>query len=233
MKIGPKHLFFDLDDTVTLSRSAIDTDMHALMSSLPYDLIIISGAHSSQIRKQIGDLPVYVLGQNGNEVFSPSGESLWSEHLSDVAVIDITEHIARVRSCTTHSVVSEDDLVEHRGSQISYSLIGHNEQIDKKKAFDPDRNIRATLLEREPLISEHVEVKIGGTTCLDYFMKGRHKGYNVARLIEHMGWNKEDAVYYGDALVPGGNDEAVIGVIDTIPVENHRDTYEKLRQLIA
>jgi hypothetical protein len=31
-------------------------------------------------------------------------------------------------------------------------------------------------------------------------------------------------------LFPGGNDEAVIGVVDTIPVESHMDTYEKLQK---
>ena len=46
-----------------------------------------------------------------------------------------------------------------------------------------------------------------------------------------MKWNKDECVYYGDALIPGGNDESVIGVIETIPVVNHRDTYRKLQEL--
>lgn len=225
-----KHLFFDLDDTVTLSRSAIDTDMYELMKRLPYDLIIISGARSTQIRKQVGELPLYVLGQNGNEAYAPDGRILWEELLTDAQTAHIHEHIGSIRALTTHEVAREDDLIEHRGSQISYSLIGHNEHVERKKAFDPDRAIRRHLLDNVPLVSEHIEVKIGGTTCFDYFMKGRHKGFNVARLIDHMGWNKDDAVYYGDALVPGGNDEAVIGVIDTILVRNHRDTYEHLKK---
>jgi HAD superfamily hydrolase (TIGR01484 family) len=231
MKHAKKHLFFDLDDTVTLSRSRIEDEMYVLMKALPHDLVIISGAQSTQIRTQVGDLPVYVLGQNGNEAIAPDGTLLWEERLTDEHAMHINEHISRVRAYTTHEVLNEEDLVEHRGSQISYSLIGHNEHIDKKKAFDPDRVFRQSLLEKEPLISEHVEVKIGGTTCLDYFIKGRHKGFNVKRLIDHMNWNASDAVYYGDALVPGGNDEAVIGVIDTILVQNHRDTYNRLRKL--
>ena len=48
-----KHLFFDLDDTVTLSRSRIDHDMYTLMHALPHDLIIISVANSSQLRTQV------------------------------------------------------------------------------------------------------------------------------------------------------------------------------------
>jgi hypothetical protein len=72
-------------------------------------------------------------------------------------------------------------------------------------------------------------VKIGGSTSFDYIHKDRHKGSNVKKIIDHYGWNPEECVYFGDGLYPGGNDEVVIGVIDTIPVENHTDTYGKLK----
>ena len=174
---------------------------------------------------------MYVLGQNGNEAYAPTSELLWKELLSDEHTTLITEHIDELQTHTRFNVVNQNDLIEHRGSQISYSLIGHNEHIDNKKKFDPERTIRRELLQKVPLVSEHIEVKIGGTTCFDYFKKGRHKGYNVKRLIEHMKWNKDNCVYYGDALSPGGNDESVIGVIETIPVSDHRDTYRKLQEL--
>ena len=47
-----------------------------------------------------------------------------------------------------------------------------------------------------------------------------------------MHWNKDECVYFGDGLYPGGNDEAVIGVIETIPVDDHLDCYTKLRELL-
>jgi hypothetical protein len=45
-----------------------------------------------------------------------------------------------------------------------------------------------------------------------------------------MNWNADEAVYFGDALYEGGNDETVIGIIDTIPVKDHRHTYDLLLQ---
>ena len=42
---GKKHLFFDMDDTVTLTRSRMDDDVYELFSKLPHDIIIVSGAH--------------------------------------------------------------------------------------------------------------------------------------------------------------------------------------------
>jgi phosphomannomutase len=226
-----KHLFFDLDDTVTLSRSLIDDDMHELMHALPHNIIVISGGQYSQINKQLRDVPAYRLGQNGNQAYHREGYVLWEERLLPHHEDAIRSHIEALKNVASHKVRNEHDLVEHRGSQISYSLIGHNEDTITKKSFDPDREKRLALLSEVPFESDEVEVRIGGTTCFDYFIKGKHKGFNIERLIHHEGWDKSHCLYFGDALSPGGNDEAVIGVINTVPVRDHRDTYNKLREL--
>ncbi len=225
-----KHLFFDMDDTVSASRTPMEDDVHALYASISHDIVVVSGAQVSQINHQVRNLPIFRLGQNGNEAVAPTGEQLWNEFLSDEHAEHIHHHIKKVRTRHGVSVADEDDLVEHRGAQMSYSLIGHHEALEKKKQCDPERKVRLMLLEQEPFDHEHLEVKIGGTTCFDYFQKGKHKGYNVARLIAHMGWNTDECVYFGDAIFPGGNDETVIGVIDTFPVDNHLHTYRVLKE---
>lgn len=230
MKKSAKHLFFDLDDTITLSRSPIEPDGYELFKALSQDIIVISGAQLSQIEQQVLDLPFYRLGQNGNQALHKNGVPIWNEKLCDQHERIIREHIDAVRDLCTFEVQDTEDLVEHRGAQISYSLIGHNCPIEHKKAFDPDRVRRTELLAQIPLESEHVEVKIGGTTCFDYFEKGKHKGFNVSRLIAHERWDPDECIYFGDALTPGGNDETVIGVIETVLVRNHLHTYELLRE---
>lgn len=233
MKTHAKHLFFDMDDTVTLSRSTIDDDMYELLNSLEHDIIIVSGAHANQISDQMKHLPLFLLGQNGNQALTPERIVLWEEKLSNEHTETISNHIRALRTICELSVKNEDDLVEHRGAQISYSLIGHHEDTMVKKACDPEQKIRRQLLEEIPLLSDDIEIKIGGTTCFDYFMKGRNKGYNVNRLIQDQGWEKENCLYFGDALFPGGNDETVIGIIDTVPVTDHRHTYELLKEHFA
>ena len=84
-----------------------------------------------------------------------------------------------------------------------------------------------------PFESEELVVKIGGSTSFDYIHKDRHKGTNVQKLIDLMNWSKDECIYFGDGLFPGGNDEAVIGVIETVLVEDHHDTYRKLRTLFG
>lgn len=225
-----KHLFFDMDDTVTLTRSPMEDDVYKLYASLSHDIIIVSGAHIDQIHLQVRDLPFYKLGQNGNQAIDKNGVVLWEEQLNEKHSEKIRTHIDTMKKLCEHTVADENDLIEHRGAQISYSLIGHHEDTSKKKLFDPTQSIRKSLLERVPFEHDDLEVKIGGTTCFDYFEKGKNKGFNVQKLIEKMGWDKENAIYFGDSLFPGGNDETVIGVIDTVQVRDHRHTYDILEE---
>ncbi len=226
-----RHLFFDLDDTLTPTRSPISKEMQTILLDLrtKRDIIVVSGARVEQIRKQMGDnFPAYYLGQNGNQAHNNIvGECLWHHVLKDDEKEEVLRHIQSIPR--TWIVSNESDLIEDRECQISYSLIGHNENLEKKKSFDPDRAIRRRILEDFPFVSEKMEVKIGGTTCFDYFRKGAHKGSNIEKFIKLMGWEKENCAYVGDALVPGGNDETVIGIIDTVSVANQDETLELLR----
>lgn len=222
------HLFFDLDNTVTRSRSKITPELKELLSTTPHTVIIVSGAVCSQIAWQTDGIICYKLGQNGNHALTPDDAVLWEERLSKADEETIHAHIHSIQR--TWPVTDENDLVQDRGCQISYSLLGHKENLEKKEAFDPYGEVRKKLLSAYPFESNDLDVKIGGTTCLDYTAKGKHKGFYVARLIHQMAWDPEECIYFGDMLFPGGNDESVIGVIKTQAVENPEDT---LAQLIA
>ncbi len=221
-----RHVFFDLDGTVTRSRSLITPEMRTALSGLlesGRDVIIVSGAEVKQGRYQTEDLPIFYLGQNGNHAYDGKTQSdLWKEQLSDSEKAQIYAHIKSIP--VTWDVVNKHDLIEDRGSQISYSLLGHHEDVSKKEAFDPGGKRRAQILQERLLASDTIEVVIGGTTTFDYVKKGLHKGFNVARLIADKGWKKEECIYLGDALFVGGNDEKVLGVIDTKQVANPDET---------
>ena len=232
MPMHYKHLFFDLDKTIAPSRQPILTEMYDLLSSLEQDIIIVSGQLCEKIAWQSNDLYAYKLGQNGNEAYDPEGNPLWNTPLSDEQRAEIHNHIAQLLELLPEKPNEAWDPIEDRGAQITFSPIGNTAPVDLKMSYDPDRKKRDALLEKVPFYSQELVVKIGGTTSLDYIHKDRHKGTNVQKLIDAMGWNKDECVYFGDGLYPGGNDEAVIGVIETIPVTDHLDTYEKLQQML-
>jgi HAD superfamily hydrolase (TIGR01484 family) len=220
-----RHFFFDLDNTLTRSKSPIEAEHRNILAALPQDVVVISGAHHIQINKQLDSLPIIRMGQNGNHTFNRGNVELWRDVLGSDEEQAIRDHIAAIRPLIDHDIHDETDLLDHRGCQISFSILGHNRQVHDKECCDPRQEIRTRLLATCPLVSDTVEVRIAGTTCLDYFARGKHKGFNVWRLIQHYGWNPDECIYFGDALFPGGNDETVIGVIDTMPVTDYKHTY--------
>ena len=225
-----RHLFFDLDKTIAPSREPILPEMFDLLMSLPHDIVIVSGQWTNKIAWQSNELPTTRLGQNGNHAVTAEGTELWYTPLTDGERAAIMEHIEQLIDRLPEPPNREYTPIEDRGGQITFSPIGNTAPVELKRAYDPDASKRRALLEAVPFISEELVVKMGGSTSLDYIHKDRHKGANVKRLIAHNGWEAESCVYIGDGLYPGGNDESVIGVIDTIPVADHLETYRLLSE---
>lgn len=225
-----KHLFFDLDMTVAPARQPILPPMFELLTALPHDIVIVSGQEVPKIQWQTSELPTIRLGQNGNHATEADGTELWNVPLDPEHREEILQHIDALTTHIDHDMNPEWNPIEDRGAQITFSPIGNTAPLSHKQTYDPDRKKRETLLEKVPFVSDDLIVKIGGSTSLDYIHKDRHKGTNVAKLIALKGWNSDECIYFGDGLFPGGNDEAVIGVIDTVPVDDHLHTYELLKR---
>ncbi|MSU55425.1 MAG: HAD-IIB family hydrolase [Candidatus Taylorbacteria bacterium] len=234
-----RHIFFDMDQTLTRSRSVVEPDMKRALQDLSSfsDGIVVSGANEEQIFKQITDDlkgKIYILSQNGNSALGKDGKVLWRNVLSDAQKSEIYSHIDHIKRefSNLYKGAVDADQIQDRGCQISFSFLGHNAKLESKEAFDPKGELRQTILKKIPFVSTSLEVKIGGTTCLDYFELGKNKGHNVLALIKNLGWNAEDSLYVGDALFPGGNDESVVGVCDTFQVASLAETLVLIRKII-
>lgn len=240
-----KHFFFDLDNTLTPSKSLIEPAHIPILKALCQraDVIVVSGHGENDIRKHLTPALeglYHTLGQNGNRAVLKDGTIVWNHSLSKTQKAACLAFIAEAQRQLNYTVRDESDIVEDRDSQIAFSLIGHHENKAKKDAFDPDRKIRQGILAEfelnggiKKLNDAGVEVRIGGTTNLDFFEYGKNKGYNVAEFIKRMRWKKEDSIYIGDALMPGGNDETVVGIIPTHAVRDYRETYEYLNAILT
>jgi len=235
-----KYIFFDNDNTLTRSRSPITPEMSGLLKRLAkkYEVIVVSGgSDEKQIRPQLGeDLrgKYWSMGQNGNVCIDRSGKVIWEHKLNWLQKFEVLTYAYRIYLQNTFPYKDKFDLVEDRGSQISFSFVGHTEKnILKKEKFDPDKTKRATILKKFPFKSKTMDVKIAGTTCLDFFAKGSNKGKNIADLCKKMGWKKNECLYIGDALFKNGNDESVIGVIPLKKVSDPKDTEGVIRKLLS
>lgn len=227
-----KHLFFDMDQTLAPARQPILPEMFDFVSSLSQDIIIVSGQEVPKIEIQSNHLVAYRLGQNGNHAVDPQGNELWNVPLQPDERSEIMAHIEKLLTSLDEVPNPEWHPIEDRGAQITFSPVGNTAPNEIKKVYDPDRKKREAMLQNIPFVSENMIVKLGGSTSLDYFHKDRHKGFNVQKLIDLKGWEKSECLYFGDGLFPGGNDEAVIGIIETAPVRDHLHTYELLNELL-
>ena len=178
-----KHVFFDVDQTLTRSRSLIEPSMkEALMRlALAKNVITVSGATAEQTLKQVtpdflGN--IFMLAQNGNYAKAPDQSELWRNTLSENQKKEVLEHVKNIKNLFGHLLVGADegDLIQDRGCQISFSLLGHNANLEKKEQFDPKAERRVDVLSKIPFVSETLEIKIGGTTSFDYFERGKNKG---------------------------------------------------------
>lgn len=233
-----KYIFFDLDNTLTRSRTPVTPSMAKLLVQLAkgHEVFVVSGANAKQIALQLGPKlkgKYWSMGQNGNACFRPNGELVWENKMNWLEKYEVFAYAHKIFSAKLFPHKDKYDLLEDRGCQISYSFIGHHEDVSQKEKFDPDHKKRAMVLKKFPFKSKTVEVKIAGTTCFDFFIKGSNKGSNIKMLYETMGWKKDECLYVGDALFKGGNDESVIGIIPTKEVRNPLDTEEVIKSIIT
>ncbi len=232
-----KHIFFDLDNTLTRSRSPITREMSTLLNALTkkHNVFVVSGADAKQISTQIGSTlsgKYWSIGQNGNACITPKGEVLWENKMNWLEKHEVSAYAYKLFSAKLFPHKDKLDLLQDRGCQLSYSFIGHHEDVSKKEMFDSDKKKRSMVLKKFPFKSKTVEVKIAGTTCFDFYIKGSNKGSNIAQLIKKMGWKKSECLYVGDALFKNGNDESVIGIIPTKAVKDPSETEKVIMELL-
>jgi phosphomannomutase len=241
-----KHFFFDLDNTLTPSRDLMLPAHQPMFEQLckEKDVVVVTGGSEEQIHKQIPfpNIGLYhMLSQQGNYAIDKDGVLLWHETVTSEqqAVVEpfamkITGAFAQLKGLTPN----KGDLFENRGSQFASSVLGFHAPNEKKYSADPDQSIRRELLARYPddlkkLRGVGIEAMPAGTTTIDFILVGKNKGYNISRFIAREQWNKDECLYVGDALFPGGNDETVIGVIPTKSVTDPDDTFRFISSVLS
>jgi hydroxymethylpyrimidine pyrophosphatase-like HAD family hydrolase len=207
------NIFMDMDGTICESRQVISDINRDYLNKLGKNLFVISGAKRTQMEKQLQGLNCIILAQSGNDT------PRWKKKLTTEEKRECYEHIARVKHRFPQYFTKPFyDLIQDRGCQVSLSLLGHEMPIEEKLNFDPTKIVREEILKAIPFQSETLMTTIAGTTCFDYTRKDGNKGENLKEWIKDL--PNESCIYFGDGLFKGGNDETVIGVMRTMPVDS-------------
>lgn len=217
-----KYLFFDLDGTLCESKKNLKEDMLFELGRLSkkYSIIIVSGAEISRMLVQAPLKYKTFLSQNGNEAYE-NEILLWSNESTNKK--EIMQHITQ---CVDELQIKiGEDMIDDRGSQISFSFMGHHAPLEVKQKFDPTRKIRSDLLYKFPFQG----AVIGGTTCIDYIPYT--KGENIARYLFNKDIQPHECLYIGDAFMNHGNDATVLGVIPIHQVSSPLETLNFIKNL--
>ena len=243
-----KLVIFDVDGTLSVSRSPIDHEMSLLLQEIlkTKQVAIITGGAFADIKKQvlleIGFLNEFnknltLLSTNGGGlyVFDEEWHEVSSHKLTDKEKEKIKSAICEVvgfEECMNNKY-GWGDKIQDRNSEITYSALGEHAPIEAKHAWDPDFNKRKYLQEQLIKKLPEFEVKIGGTTSIDITPKGMDKAYGVSKLIEYLKVDINDILFFGDAVYPNGNDYPVFLLgVETVKVLNPEETKRILTELM-
>ena len=246
-----KLIAFDLDDTLAITKSPITDRMSELLEKLlvHYDVCVITGGSFEQIKKQVSsrleveDLllrKLHLMPTCGTRYYryhesKHEWEQQYAEDLSPTQkkkIIETLEGAAKKLNLWEANPAGE--IIEDRGSQITYSALGQQASPEDKYAWDQDGTKKHAIRDYVAERLDDLEVRVGGTTSVDVTTIGIDKAYGMKKLIEALGNSKEEILFIGDKLEEGGNDYPVKAFgIDTIAVDGWQDTALVLEGILA
>jgi phosphomannomutase len=245
--LSKKLVVFDLDGTIAESKAAVDPEMAGLLGGLLQivRVAIISGENWPQFQKQVvSHLPpnanlraLSLLPTCGTKFYryKDDWDLLYSE---DFGREERDKIVAALKSVVASSGVARPrtwgEVIDDRGSQITFSALGQQAPLEEKKKWDPDfakRKRMQALLEK---LIPQFSVRLGGTTSIDVTKPGIDKAYGIRKLRDLLGISIDEMIFIGDALFPGGNDYPVreAGVV-SVQVRDSRETKRLIETIFA
>lgn len=126
------------------------------------------------------------------------------------------------------------DIIEDRGSQITFSALGQQAPLDAKSTFDPDFSKREAMKAQLDAEIPEFSVRLGGTTSIDITKPGVDKAYGIRQLREILGIGLDEMIFVGDALFQGGNDyPAKEAGVESIATKDPTETKRLIETMVA
>lgn len=242
-----KLIAFDLDGTLAPSKSHFHPRMVALFDRLlaKYHVCVISGGKyelfQRQFLTQITTEPdslerLHLMPTSGTRYYTYQKGEWVQQYAEDFTPEEKRQIITALQEGLEESGYKADktygETIEDRDSQITLSILGQeivaelgDEGVRTKEDWDPDGKKKLKIRDIiQPKIPEF-SVRAAGATSIDVTKPGVDKAYGMEKLMAATGFKKEDILFMGDKIIPGGNDYPVEEMgIDCISVRNWQDT---------
>ncbi len=242
---------FDLDDTLAVTKSPISDEMGALLIKLldRFEVCIISGGKFEQFKIQVIDRlnaspeqlsKLHIMPTCGTRYYRfDAVENEWKRQYAEDLSAEQKRTIVAVLETEAKRLglwpeKTWGDIIEDRGSQVTYSALGQLAPPEEKYAW-AEKNAAEKLVLREAVAEQlpDLEVRLGGSTSVDITMLGIDKAYGMHKLTETLGVSPDDILFMGDKLQEGGNDYPVKAMgIDCIEVSDWHNTVQILTGIL-
>jgi phosphomannomutase len=179
-------IVFDLDGTLAESKSSLDAEMSALLGRLLgiVKVAVISGGNWPQFEKQVlTNLPdgeslknLSLLPTCGTKFYRYDSrwKILYSEDFNAVEKEKIVRSLELAMAASSCAVPQTwGEVIEDRGSQITFSALGQQAPIEEKKKWDADFSKRQLMeVQLHKLIPEF-SVRLGPQRLPGLSWRGR------------------------------------------------------------
>jgi len=242
-------IIFDIDGTVTPSKSAMTPGMAKALTELLKEkkVALIGGGFYKQLEKQLlkklkapkKSLENLFLFPANSTIFYRFKKSKWQKIYSRDLKKEEKEKVSQAFRAVFEKhgykkpAKTYGKIIEDRGSQITFSALGQEAPISSKKYWNINKDVRPELVKSLKKTLPDFEISRGGLTSIDVTKKGIDKAYGIRQIRKTLNIPIKKMVFIGDALYPGGNDYAAKKTgIRCIKVSGPEETLKIIKKLI-
>lgn len=237
-----KALIFDVDDTITESCQPIKDETVEILTKVKSEIAFLTGTPIPELIRMISSKLKrrhHLMGNTGTHyvlIENYTEREIFKNLLGEEEKKDIIAALKKLKDkYNLIPMTSEEDQIQDRGSQVTFSVLGRNAPSKDKAEYDVDKKKRMEFIVflEKILGKDKYEMKIGGTTSVDITLKGRDKAWAINNFMKISNLKKEEVVFFGDQLQPGGNDYAALSTgVKCVSVNNSEETVRILKQML-
>lgn len=231
---------FDVDGTLTVSRSEIDPEFEKFFLNFidNNEVYVVTGSDYSKTLEQLGEQIMHGIKRS----YQCSGNSVWEKGIEvyhnewklgneerDYLLHELFESKFPIRT-GTH--------LDDRPGLVNFSVLGrgaNSEQRAEYVTWDKQNNERERIanLFNSKYGHKGIKAQVAGETGLDIVQNGRDKGQVLNDFDDY------NVTFFGDMMQPGGNDEPLATAIasrgndndGSIWVKDWKHTWDILKDL--
>ena len=248
---GKKLIVFDLDGTLTESKSPADQETASLLGQLLQikKVAVIGGGKYDSFQRQLLSklnaskefltnlflfpMTATVFYKYDNDEWVEVYRQRFSKEEKEKILVAFEKTFQELNYRHPEKIYGE--LIENRGAEIVFSIFGQEAPLELKKRWNKENpGVRAKM---EEVLQKHLpdmEVKVAGLTSIDVTRKGVDKGYGLKQMEKYLNVPLEDMLFVGDDFAYEGNDEAALktGVL-CFEVKSVEDTKSLIKSLLS